>query len=482
MANQVDLKSLLKGIPVSKWSGKKENVFISGITQNSKAVQNDFVFFAIQGSSENGSNFIEEAISRGATVIISEASKSNFGQITHIQVDDVRKTMALLAKKFYNNPDENLNLVGITGTSGKTTTAFLLQHIYKYGFEEKTGLLGTLKYDLGKRSLVANRTTPDAISIASYLSEMDQEHCKNAVIEVSSHGMDQKRVSELNFNTAVFTNLSEEHLDYHNSMQNYFNAKKALFEKNIQSAVINADDEYGQKLINTCNCNIISYAINSEATLKANNIVFKNSGTSFDLLCNGNTFKVKTKLLGEFNVYNTLAALAACFAQKYDLNSAIKAMRSFDGISGRMESVTAKNGAKVFVDYAHKPKALESALKTAKTITNGRVYVVFGCGGNRDRLKRPIMMQIANNLADKCFVTVDNPRNEAQDQIFDDMKKGLTNPSATEFFYDRKQAISAAISSCSPNDCILIAGKGHEKYQEILGQFIPFDDISIATM
>jgi UDP-N-acetylmuramoyl-L-alanyl-D-glutamate--2,6-diaminopimelate ligase len=484
MSQPVDLKTLLKNVEIIKIMGPKGNPQIKSLAIHSQMAQSESLFFAIPGTQYKGSDFIEEASRRGAVACICEQLIPHVGHILQIQVKDARQALSQIANKFYNRPDTQLQLIGITGTSGKTTTSWLLKHLLNVHSKEGTGLLGTLHYDLGKRILPALRTTPDALSIAAYLREMVQSQLKHAVMEVSSHGIEQKRVAALQFDTAIFTNLSTEHLDYHPTMDNYFTAKKSLFwQKGLKHAAVNQDDPYGQTLLKDLphSLNVTTFGIDTLATLQAKNVHIHSQGTQFDLVCPQGQWMVKTPLLGTFNVYNCLAALAVCYAQGYDLTQSIEALKTFSTIPGRLEKIlSAKNdGIDAFVDYAHKPQALKNVLQTLRPLTRKKIHLVFGCGGNRDRTKRPLMARIAEAYADVNWITSDNPRTEPQSQIFDDIRTGLLYPDKVTFIEDRTEAIRKAFANCKSGDCLLIAGKGHECYQEINHQFFPFDDRAI---
>ncbi|MDR1254629.1 MAG: UDP-N-acetylmuramoyl-L-alanyl-D-glutamate--2,6-diaminopimelate ligase [Puniceicoccales bacterium] len=486
MSQPVDLKTLLKDIEVIKIIGPKGNPQIKSLAIHSQMAQLESLFFAIPGIQYPGSDFIEEASRRGAVACICEQLIPHVGYILQIQVQDVRQALSQISNKFYNRPDTQLQLIGITGTSGKTTTSWLLKHLLTAHFKEGTGLLGTLHYDLGKRILPALRTTPDALSIAAYLREMVQSQLKHAVLEVSSHGIEQKRVAALQFDTAIFTNLSTEHLDYHNTMDNYFRVKKSLFwQKGLKHAVINQDDPYGQTLLKDLphSLNIITFGTRTSATLRAKNVRIHSQGTQFDLVCPQGQWTVKTPLLGTFNVYNCLAALAVCYAQGYNLTQSIEALKTFPTIPGRLEKILSvqNDGIDAFVDYAHKPQALKNVLQTLRPLTQRKIHLVFGCGGNRDRTKRPLMARVAETYADVNWITSDNPRTEPQSQIFDDIRTGLLYPDKVTFMEDRAEAIRKAFANCESGDCLLIVGKGHERYQEINHQFFPFDDRTILV-
>lgn len=485
MSNPIDLKTLLRDIPVQKISGPKINPLINHLAIHSQFVQPQGLFFAIKGTKYDGNTYIDQAIAKGAQVIVTEKSLPRLHNIIQVQVKNIREVVSLISNKFYDNPDKKIRLIGITGTSGKTTTSWLLRHIYQTALKEPTGLLGSLHYDLGKRILPASRTTPDALSLNSYLDEMVSEHKSNAVLEVSSHAIKQKRTSSISFETVAFTNLSLEHMDYHKTIEAYFQTKKELFlQSGVKNIVINKDDPYGQRLLSEIDSskNIVTIGIEKTATLQAKDIKINLNGTEFIVNTPKGEYRVKTPLLGLFNVYNCLTALGICYAQGYDISSIIPSLTSFSYVPGRMETVPNALGIKIFVDFAHKPEALKNVLQTLRTLTSGKLKVVFGCGGDRDRTKRPVLAHFAETLADEVWATSDNPRTESQEQIFNDMRVGITLKNKVSFINDRAEAICTALQHCQPGDCLLIAGKGHEQYQEIGTQFFPFDDRKVVEI
>lgn len=483
MAKPTDLKTLLKPVHVKKVQGNHFNPLIQSLALHSQYVQPGSLFFVISGKQYDGKDFIDEAVFRGAQVVVTQKLFPHLRNVLQVQVDDVREAVSKIAKVFYEAPDTKLCLTGVTGTSGKTTTTWLLRHIFKNAYEQTSGLLGSLQYDLGKRILPASRTTPDALSLTSYLDEMVQSNCSNAFVEVSSHGLVQKRVAALEFDTAIFTNLSTEHLDYHGSMDAYFEAKKQLFlQKNLKNAVINCDDCYGQKLLKVLNdsVKVVTFGFGESAIIRAQAITLSFEGTCFECVTPQGIFTVKTKLLGKFNIYNCLAALATCYAYGMDLKQAVAALESFQQVPGRLEEVKTSMNTQIFVDFAHKPEALQNVLQTLRELTKKRLVVVFGCGGDRDRVKRPLMGRYAQKYADEVWITSDNPRTESQQQIFDDIRCGLKPLTSIHFVADRAEAIRQALEFCTEGDCLVIAGKGHEQYQEIGQQFYPFDDRKVV--
>lgn len=472
---QRNLISLLDGISFEKAEGSF-NKEIKNLSIDSKSCKPGTLFFALKGTNYNGLNYLEEAASRGAIAVVSEETIEGYNNLTKIQVKDAHYTLSKIANRFYLEPDKSLKLIGITGTNGKTTVSWLTKYLLDK-LNYKSGYVGTLAYDVVETSFQATRTTPNAILLNNLLSEMLKNGCKYATIEASSHGIDQHRVSSLEFNTCAFLNLSPEHLDYHGNLKNYFHTKQKIFSEKIKHSIINLDDHYGLKLAKKFN--VISFGIkNQSAIIKAKNIEYSLKGTCFDLVLKNKNFKVKTKLIGEHNVYNCLAALSIIFAQNLDLEQAIEHLSKFEYIPGRLEKIT--KDYNVFIDYAHTPHALEQVLKSLRPLTKGKLHLIFGCGGNRDTSKRPLMAKVAESYSSNCIVTSDNPRWEDDEKIFSDIRKGFENPQNVKFIKDRKKAIAEGLKILSEDDILLIAGKGHEKFQEIKGKLIELEDKKVV--
>ncbi len=481
--NGISLKNLLQDLPVLN-SKVSSNSRVFRLTTDSRRVIPGSLFFAIKGLRENGNTFTDDAIGRGAVAVISEDEIPAHTKVPYIQVENAQIALAQLARKFYNSPDEAIKMVGITGTNGKTTVSMLAQ----YFLTENTqaGLLGTVRYDLGNRTLPSHKTTPESADIYSMLATMNENGCKDAILEVSSHGLIQHRTYGIKFDIGVFLNLSHEHLDYHNSLDSYFDAKASLFDgrngHTPKHAVINIDDAHGQKLVSRIpqETSIITFGTSVDADIRATNINLNERCSEFTLCFDNKSIEVKSPLLGGFNISNLLAAFAILKASNHSLESAINKLPRFEGVPGRMEPVTTKQPFSVLIDYAHTPDALEVSLKMLKSITKGRILVVFGCGGNRDKEKRPLMTRAVLNHADKAWATSDNPRTEAIADIFKDMVQATTDNDNINFIEDRRQAISNAIDECQPQDCLLIAGKGHENFQVFEHTIVPFDDAQTA--
>jgi UDP-N-acetylmuramoyl-L-alanyl-D-glutamate--2,6-diaminopimelate ligase len=395
--------------------------------------------------------------------------------------------MADISAEFFGHPDRDLKCVGITGTNGKTTTAYLVKHIFdSVGFN--SGLIGTVKYIVAGEERPATHTTPESIELQQMLAEIRDTGGRSVAMEVSSHALVQKRVRGVEFDAAIFTNLTQDHLDYHETMDSYFEAKALLFEAlAVQKskkgrAVVNSDDRFGQRLIDRISKKIktVTFGQNVHAEFRASSIRQDLYGTRFALEARGKSYLVRTPLIGLFNVYNVLAALAASMTCGVELRRAIDAIADAPQVPGRLERVPSRRNFQVFVDYAHTDDALRNVLQTLREANPARLITVFGCGGDRDRAKRPLMAYAGESLADLAILTSDNPRSENPEDILKEMEKGLSQRNH-EKIVDREQAIRRAIDLAGPGDIVLIAGKGHEKTQEFADRKVPFDDVAIAT-
>jgi UDP-N-acetylmuramoyl-L-alanyl-D-glutamate--2,6-diaminopimelate ligase len=392
-----------------------------------------------------------------------------------------------LAATFFGDPSRKLKMIGVTGTNGKSTTTFLIKHLLERA-SQSTGLIGTVQYEVGERRLPASRTTPESLDLQELLLQCVEAGCRNVVIEVSSHALSQGRANEIEFDIGVFTNLTRDHLDFHNGMKDYFLAKARLFESLRQSqkkdrkAIVNIDDPYGQQLVARFGRDlpIISYGMGARADFRASDFKVDMNGTSYRLDAKDKSYLVRLPLIGRFNIYNSLAALAAAHAVGLDVRNAVLALAKAPQIPGRLEAVPAKRKFQVFVDYAHTDDALLNVVKTCRDLNPNRLILVFGCGGNRDRAKRPLMGAVADQYADYAFITSDNPRKEDPEAIVRDVETGFKHKNY-EKIVDRKLAITRAIAMAQPRDIVLIAGKGHEKYQEFSDHTVPFDDVETAA-
>lgn len=458
---------------------------ISGLAIDSRRVVPGNLFFALPGRRADGTSFIDEAVSRGAVAIVSQKLPAHApAKVTFIEVADARAMLARVAQRYFKFPDRDLTVVGVTGTNGKTTVTHLIKHFLNG--DRRVGLIGTINYDLGARTVPSFRTTPESLDIYGMMAQMRDAGCRQAVMEVSSHGIDQQRVLGLQFGAAVFTNLTRDHLDYHQTLDAYFNVKTRLFTGGTgeppKVAVVNLDDPYGEKLTATIPAGVktITFGENPRAMVRAEQVSLNFKNTTFRLIWPGGTLDLDSPLIGRYNVSNLLAAVATAWGLGRDPVVFLTRLRAFAGVAGRMERIEEGQPFNVLVDYAHTDDALRNALGMLRAITPGRLLVVFGCGGNRDRSKRPLMVKAVQEYADFAFATADNPRSEAIAQIFADMAGGVTASDKISWTEDRRRAISLALDGARPGDCLLIAGKGHESYQEFADTVIPFDDRQVV--
>ncbi len=459
---------------------------VESIAYDSRRVQSDTLFVAIRGEKSDGHQFVDQAIEQGASVIVAEREIVS-PRATCLVVDDSRGALADLSAAFYGMPARKLKMAAVTGTNGKTTTTFLIKHICeKAGV--RCGLLGTVQYEIGDRILPAIRTTPEALDIQELLAQIVNAEGRAAAMEVSSHALAQERTRGIEWDVAVFTNLTQDHLDFHGTMENYFEAKAKLFlqlpsqsKKKRASAVINIDDRYGEKLLDRIagKSPVITYGLGLHADFRASNYRTEFAGTSYQLDARGRSYLVRVPLIGRFNVANSMAALAAATALGVNLRDGVLSLARAPQVPGRLELVPAKRQFQIFVDYAHTDDALRNVLKTLRELRPRKLIVVFGCGGDRDRKKRPLMARVADELADHAIITSDNPRKENPDAIINEVEKGFRS-THYEKIADRTEAIRHAAAMAQARDLVLIAGKGHEKYQEFADHTIPFDDIQVA--
>ena len=457
------------------------DIEITGITNDSRKVRPGYLYVAIKGYKADGHNFIKKSIECGAQAIVSEERSSLDTNIPQIIVRDTRKALSSLSCCFYNNPSQKINLVGVTGTNGKTTTTFLTKSVIeKAGYE--TGLIGTINYQIGKKVITAKETTPESVELQRLISEMVAAKMKFAVMEVSSHSAIQHRIENIDFKTAVFTNITTEHMDYHKTFPNYMNAKAELF-KNLRKdsfAVLNADDEFSEYFADRTNAKIIWYGIKNDADIKAE--IYKEStrDVMIKLSCFGREVDMKIPFVGLHNVYNALASVASAISLGFELDTIKSGIETASTVPGRLENVPCDRGFKVVIDYAHTPHALETVLHALKNPVKGRILLVFGCGGDRDKEKRPQMGRIADEKSDIFWLTNDNPRSEDPLAIIDDIKAGIKSGRSLHIQTNRYKAIEDALSEAKDDDLIIIAGKGHEKYQIIKDTIVPFDDREVV--
>jgi UDP-N-acetylmuramoyl-L-alanyl-D-glutamate--2,6-diaminopimelate ligase len=466
------LGELLRGVAVKK-SGDVD-VEITSVTADSRLVVPGALFVAIPGFKTDGAKFIDAAISKGAAAVVGESGDAS------VQVDDARAALALIAANFYGRPADRLSLVGVTGTSGKTTTTKMIESIFDAA-SQPVGLIGTIEYRAGDERLMADRTTPDAVVLQQWFAKMVDAGVKHAVMEVSSHALALKRTFGIHFAAAVFTNLSQDHFDFHKDLEDYFAAKRILFDqidRSRKTAIVNIDDDYGRRLANELGDSVVTFGRSANADI--------HSIEPFDISVRGLNGRVATpagevrvdsRLLGAPNLYNWLGAIGAALAVGIDIPTIEAGIRDLAAVRGRFEYVDAAGGPTVIVDYAHKPDALEKLLQAVRDLAKGRrVVLIVGCGGDRDQGKRPKMGAIAARLADYTILTSDNPRGEKPEAILDDIEAGMRGSTNYARITDRREAISRTIADASDDDVIVIAGKGHEPYQVIGDQVIHFDD------
>jgi UDP-N-acetylmuramyl-tripeptide synthetase len=457
---------------------KKIEYNLSDISNDSRHVKKNSIFLAYPGIHTDGRKYIAEALKKGAKAIVYEKKNFTWQQswdASHYGINDLKNNEGEIAHIFFKEPSKELLTIGITGTNGKTTCAYWISEIQNL-LGKKTGLIGTLGY--GHKKLKPHAfTTPDAIFNHRILKEFKTEKIKSVVMEVSSHALSQGRVNGILFDVAVFTNLSRDHLDYHLNFKNYFDAKKKLFHfPSLKVAVINIDDAYGKKLKLSLVQNktkVITYGIQN-GDIRASHIEYSLSSTTFQLITKKETYKVKAPIVGEFNVYNLLAVISGLVGSGLPIQKVIKQVSYISQVPGRMERLGTKLTPQVFIDYAHTPDALKKALGTLKDHTEGKLVCVFGCGGDRDKGKRKEMAEAASDLADTNFITSDNPRSESPKKIISEISRSMSGAYKIEI--DRHKAIFKAIEQAKKQDIILIAGKGHETYQEINGVRYPFSD------
>ncbi|MDP8234680.1 MAG: UDP-N-acetylmuramoyl-L-alanyl-D-glutamate--2,6-diaminopimelate ligase [Candidatus Saelkia tenebricola] len=480
------LIEILSGIKFD--SRNLNDLEIRGISIDSNRVQKDFIFIAVKGAHYDGHNFIYQAIERGACVVIVEENKLKeplfSDNVVLIKVEDSKKIVHKIAANYYKHPSHYLDVIGITGTNGKTTVSFILEEIFKTA-EISSGLIGTVCYKIGNREIPAFNTTPDAISIQKYIRETIDASGDVLLMEASSHGLYQGRLDGVAFDAAVFTNLGKDHLDYHLDMESYYQAKKILFTqllKNEAFIVVNIDDEYGKRLLKEVDGEKISYGFSSNADVRIMEYDISIKGMQLKIKAFKEEFEIYTSIFGKHNIYNILAAIALALRFGVKKDYILNALENFTGVKGRLEHIFGSSQVKVFIDYAHTPEALKEVLFTLKNLKEGKLWVVFGCGGNRYKEKRSVMGVVAAELADKVVITSDNSRDENPAQIIDDIIKDIGDlKEKCCIIADRKEAIEKTIVRAEKGDLILIAGKGHERYQVIGNLIIPFDDKEVAS-
>ena len=476
------LKKILNNIEFKLESGNL-NIEIKDIKYDSREINKDNLFIAITGFESDGHQYISQAIENGALAVIIEKDIPEYqSDITYIKVENSRKTMAEIAKNFFDYPLQDIKLVGITGTNGKTTTSYLLYNILKE-HTAKSALFGTIKNIIGDNVLNSSRTTPESIDLYRYFAQMREEGINYGVMEVSSHALDLYRVHGINFEAAIFTNISPEHLDYHKNLENYREVKSRLFSqlKSEQFAVINIDDQNGAYIKNKSQGKNYSYSLDSKsADLYTTEFQLHQKGMEYRTGGMINSI-FELNLGGIFNIYNSLAAILTAKLLGIEEETIKKALKKIKSVPGRFEMINAGQDFQIVVDYAHTPDGMKNVLETAAVMEKNRLIVLFGCGGDRDRNKRPAMAELAEKYADYIIVSNDNPRNEDPDKIFTEIKKGFTKDfNDYEIVSDRKKAIEKAIKIAEKDDLVMLLGRGHEKYQVLKNGKVELDDRKVA--
>ncbi|WP_155286633.1 UDP-N-acetylmuramoyl-L-alanyl-D-glutamate--2,6-diaminopimelate ligase [Lacticaseibacillus zhaodongensis] len=474
--------------PPTRSQLRSGGLVVTSLTATTQAVRPGSCYVAIKGENFDGHEHLAEVFAAGATLAVVEQPVAREFADRCVRVANTHKALAQLAQAFYCEPSRELNVVGVTGTNGKTTITQLFSQVLE-GVGVRTGVIGTLNIRDGNRIVPTCNTTPDALTMAAEMRAMVANGVRTCALEVSSVALDQGRSWGLDFDTTIFTNLTEDHLDYHGTMANYYVAKSKLFIQNAafngraKTAIINGDDDYGRKLVELATgtaVNVITYAIDTPATVRAQHLQMSAAGTTFSLLFGGQEYVCTIPLLGKFNVYNVLAVFAAAYVQGLTVEQIIAALAQVHGAPGRMQLLQAADKITGIVDYAHTPDGLEKVLSTLKQLERGRIICVFGCGGDRDHGKRPLMAAIAVHLADVAIITSDNPRSEDPEQIVAEMV-GQLAPQQYRLELNRAKAIKLAVSLAQPGDVVLVAGKGHEDYQIIGSERLHFDDREVLA-
>ncbi len=473
------IRELISGLSYKILNESNLDSEISNIYVDSREVTEESMFVCISGEHQDGHDYAKQAVEKGAVVIIVER-KINL-DVTQILVSDSKVAISRIAANYYNHPSNQMNVIGITGTNGKTTTTYILKYIFDF-VGECAGLIGTIGVNDGKKAISASLTTPQPLEIHKYFNNMLQNNCKHIVMEVSSHALALSRVDNVNFNIVGLTNISQDHLDYHKNMEDYIKAKAKLFKMADNWAIINYDEIEHKKFVDNTSTKILYYSCKKVIRDGLYAIINKanDEGTEFTVYDQGNAHHIKTELIGKFNVYNILLAIGIALKSDIDIEDIVKAVNNFKSVPGRFERVAGIENFSVVVDYAHTPDALKNVLKSAKSLTKERLIVVFGCGGDRDKTKRPLMGKIAAQYGDIVIITSDNPRTEDPKIIIEEIIRDIRDETYVKIEVDRKEAIRRAMKKANNGDLILIAGKGHETYQIKGSKKYDFDDRVVA--
>lgn len=476
------IRELLKGLSYEVVQGTEETE-ISYLSWDSRKVKKGSLFICVKGKNIDRHEYAVPAVEEGAVALLIEHTVPDIPEnITVIRVENTKIAMASIAAIYYGHPSRAFNLIGVTGTNGKTSITYFIAKIFETS-GRKAGIIGTIENRIGDQTLKVekmNPTTPDSIELQASFREMLEAGVTDVAMEVTSTALVQHRVDQCDFDVGIFTNLTQDHLDEHGTMENYRDAKAKLFSL-CRKGVINVDDAAGRYMIRNSTCDIFTYGIRGRADFKAKNIKYSMDGVSFTLDFRGTERRVKLQVPGKFSVYNALAAVGACFCSGLTLDQIVEGLNRMEGVRGRFQSIPNAKGCLVIVDYAHTPDGLENILQSVREFTSGKVIAVFGCGGDRDRTKRPVMGAIAGRLSDHCFITSDNPRTEEPVRIMEDIEVGLKESGCRyEKVKNREEAIQAALHMAQKGDTVVIAGKGHENYQIFANKTIHFDDVEVV--
>ncbi|WP_026881278.1 UDP-N-acetylmuramoyl-L-alanyl-D-glutamate--2,6-diaminopimelate ligase [Clostridium akagii] len=475
----MNLVNILQGISYEIICGS-DDLDINKIEYDSRKLINDDLFVCIEGYNTDGHKYINNAIKSGAEAIICTKNLLPIDNCTLIKVDDSRMALALMAANFYGHPEKKLKMMGITGTNGKTTATFMMKSILETS-GKKVGLIGTIANYIGEKKYMSSRTTPESLELFQLFNEMVEQNVEYCVMEVSSHSLYLSRVYGIEFNEGIFTNLTQDHLDFHKTFENYYRAKLILF-KNSKNSIINMDDEYGSRIYDDLDNNKITYGVNGKLDLKAENIKVHSRGIEFDINYLSKHVNVNLNIPGRYNTYNALGSAAACLLEGFSLEQIKDGLEALKAVPGRCESYEASMnlGFDIIIDYAHTPDALLNILKTAREFTKNKLICVFGCGGDRDNTKRPIMGDVGTKMSDVAIITSDNPRSEEPMDIINEILQG-TKKENYFTIENRKDAIKKAITIATKGDVIVIAGKGHEDYQILKEGKIHFDEREVIA-
>lgn len=478
-SDTMKLKDLAAGIDYKIVKGS-EDIEIDKISYDSRNVKKNELFVCIEGYNTDGHKYIDSAVEKGASAIICTKLPEKLPECTILLVENSRKALAAAAANFYNHPVQQLKIIGITGTNGKTTSSYMIKAILESaGY--KTGLIGTVANYIGDKKLITHRTTPESLELQELFCEMVESGVTYCIMEVSSHSLYLDRVYGIEFNEGVFTNLTQDHLDFHKTFENYYQAKLILFKNSVNS-IINMDDEYGNRVYKDAVNKKVTYGIDAKSDVKAENLSMHSRGVDFDLVYLNNSIQIKLNTPGRYNVSNALGSAAACLMEGLSLEQIKAGLEGLKAVPGRCEAVDTDYSLDfdIILDYAHTPDGLVNILKTTREFTKGRLIAVFGCGGDRDKTKRPIMGGIGTELSDIAIITSDNPRSEEPKAIIEDILKGVKGNNY-EAIEDRTEAIKKAIAIAEKGDVIVVAGKGHEDYQILKDKTIHYDEREVIA-